>query len=73
MADCSTSTLASNSNCFSYLDQHQQAAIQTYLLAMIAGGSTDPETLAVQAKCFECLSEKELAQIQAYLLCQIVG
>lgn len=51
----------------------QRSAIQTYLLAVIAGGSTDPATLLAQAKCFVGLPDKTQQAIQTYLLCQIVN
>jgi hypothetical protein len=47
--------------------------IQTYLLAVIAGGSTDPNTLASQAKGFQTLSHETLLQVQTFLLCQIAA
>lgn len=47
--------------------------VQTYLLAVLAGGSTDPNVLAEQAKCFKCLSTTTLLEIQVYLLCQLVN
>lgn len=48
-------------------------AVQTYLLAVIAGASTDPKTLQQQAKAFQGLSYERLLEVQAYLLCQISG
>lgn len=47
--------------------------IDTYLLAVIAGGSTDPETLALAAKNYQGIPPGMLRRIQAYLLCQIVN
>jgi hypothetical protein len=47
-------------------------AIQTYLLAVIAGGSTDPGVLAAQAKAFQGLNGRQL-EVQSFLLCQIVN
>lgn len=52
-----------------------QLEIQTYLLAQLAGGSTDPSTLANEARCISCMnfSSKQLLEIQIYLLCQIAN
>lgn len=47
--------------------------VQAYLLAVIAGASTDPKVLVVAAAKFQALSEKELLMVQAYLLCKISG
>jgi len=70
---CTTDSLNTAASCFSCLTPPQQLAIQTYLLAVKAGGSTDPATLLNSAKCFTCLTEQQLLAIQAYLLCQIVN
>jgi hypothetical protein len=68
---CEPSDLASASKCFQCLSDKENMAIQAYLLAVIAGGSTDPEVLLAAAKDFSALDEKSLALVQAYLLCQI--
>lgn len=47
--------------------------VQAYLLALIAGTSTDPNVLVIAAAPFQALSEKELLMVQAYLLCKISG
>jgi hypothetical protein len=71
---CTPSDLAAEATCFEcQLSDAQRAAIQTYLLAVIAGGSTDPQTLLTAASQFQNLSGVQLAQIQAYLLCAIVN
>jgi len=49
------------------------AALQTYLLAVMAGTSTDPLVLMPLASCFTCLSTQQLAAINTYLLCQIAN
>lgn len=49
-----------------------QMAVQTYLLAVIAGGSLDPQVLARAAECFKCLDGMQ-AEVQTYLLCQILN
>ncbi len=47
--------------------------VQTYLLAVSAGGSTDPATLLAQAKCFLCLTPEEQQIVQIFLECQLAG
>lgn len=70
---CDPNTLTTAAKCFQCLSHEQQLMVQTYLLAVIAGASTNPETLVVAAKQFQALSEKELLMVQAYLLCKISG
>lgn len=70
---CDPSLLAEAAKCFDCVPAGRQMAIQTYLLALIAGGSTDPQTLATEAKCFQCVPGDTQAAIQNYLLCQIVN
>lgn len=67
---CAPADLAEASACYGRLTPKQKEAIKTYLLAVIAGGSTDPQVLMAQAKCFMGLSEKQLKAIQVYLTCQ---
>jgi hypothetical protein len=70
--DCTVQSLAAAAKCFECLSPGQKEAIKTYLLAVRAGGSTDPNVLLDQAKCFTCLNALELQQLQAYLLCKIL-
>lgn len=69
---CDAQSLADAAKCYDCLPVGIQLSIQTYLLAVIAGGSLDPQTLANQARCFRCL-EGMHAEVQAYLLCNIVN
>ena len=69
---CEPADLAEAAKCFC-LPEHLQLAVQTYLLAVAAGGSTDPGTLAESAKDFRGLSARQLMEVQAYLLCQILN
>ena len=69
---CTAQSLTNAAKSFESLSERESLAVQTYLLAVIAGGSTDPATLLASAKCF-CLDRKKLMQIQDYLLCQIVN
>lgn len=51
-----------------------QRSVQTYLLAVIAGGSLDPNTLMQQADCFDkCIPKGMLEPIMAMLICNIVN
>lgn len=59
--------------CFFCLEHGELDYVKTYLLAQIAGGSTDPETLLEESKCFACLAPGQLRQIQVYLLWQIAN
>jgi hypothetical protein len=63
-----------NAACFdAALTETQRSAVQTYLLAVIAGGSLDPETLLASAKCFVPMTQEQRESIQAFLLCAIVN
>lgn len=70
---CLPKDLVAESVCFECLSSKEQLTVQTYLLAVIAGGSTNPKTLLSSANYLMELSEKELLAVQAYLLCQIVN
>ena len=71
---CTPQSLSDASACFEMqLTDAGRTAIQTYLLAVLAGGSTDPQALLTAATQFGNLSVPQLLQIQAYLLCQIVN
>ncbi len=70
---CDPGDLASLAKCFNCETIPQLEATQTYLLAVIAGGSTDPATLLASASCFNCLTIPQLKAIQVYLLCQIAN
>jgi len=72
-ATCTPEALAEAAKCFECLDEKSQLGIQTYLLAVIAGGSTDPNVLAAAAKKFQGVSDRGLLAIQDYLLCQLVN
>jgi hypothetical protein len=74
VASCAPNDLAAAVACFCLSDK-QQLAVQTYLLATIAGGSMSPSVLnaAAVAAGFGNLPEKQSLQIQAYLLCAILN
>lgn len=59
--------------CFYCLEIGELQYVNTYLLAQIAGGSTDPNTLLEASKCFACLDPGQLRQVQVYLLNQIAN
>jgi hypothetical protein len=67
---CDAPSLSEAAKCYACLTPKQKESIKTYLLAVIAGGSTDPQVLMAEAKCFMCLTEKQLKAIQVYLTCQ---
>lgn len=70
--NCDTDALLDAAKCFKCIPDGEQAVIQTYLLAVAAGGSLDPDVLMAQAKCFKCIPPGMLAEIQVFLLCQIL-
>ena len=71
--NCDPNDLLANAACFlKCLNADQRQAVMTYLLAIIAGGSTDPQVLLTAARCFHsCLTVAQMKAIQTYLLCQI--
>ncbi len=69
--NCTPTELADLSRCFLCLTEAQREAAKTYLMALIAGGSTDPTTLMSESACFQCLSVAQLRKLQPYLLCLI--
>jgi hypothetical protein len=70
---CTPQALSDATSCFSCLNPIQHLQIQTYLLASIAGVSTDPNTLQRLANGFQGLNPVQLQQIQVYLLCAIAN
>jgi hypothetical protein len=50
-----------------------QNEVILYLLAQIAGGSTDPNTLMQEASCMRCIPAGMQDEVITYLLCQIVN
>lgn len=73
MVNCDPAALAASAAPFNTQTKHTLLAEQTYLLAKIAGGSTDPDVIAAQAEGFEPLNDHALEAIQASLLCQILN
>lgn len=70
---CEPAALQAAAKCFECLTPKQHLTVQTYLLAVIAGGSTDPATLLAQAKCFACMTPAQQQEVQVMLLCNIVN
>jgi hypothetical protein len=70
---CNPNDLAAAAKCYTNcMSTEQMLAVQTYLLAVIAGGSTDPNVLVQQAKAFQGLRGRQL-EVQSYILCQIAN
>ena len=67
---CNPQTLATQAKAFAGLEPMQREAVQTYLLALIAGGSTDPKVLAKAAAIYDGIPFGLLKRVQTYLLCQ---
>ena len=73
MISCDPNTLAQNAAAFKELPPQALMEVQTYLLALLAGGSIDPNTLAQQAKAFKSEGQATLNEINTRLLCLIAG
>jgi hypothetical protein len=72
--DCTnTDALMEAAKCFKCIPAGMQSAVQAYLLAVIAGGSLDPNTLMQQAHEFQRIPKGMLGEIQVMLLCNIVN
>jgi hypothetical protein len=72
---CDPNDLMAEASCLrSCLSPGMHPAAQTYLLAVIVGGSLDPETLLQEAKCFlQCIPPGSQLEVQVHLLCEILG
>lgn len=72
--DCSNpSALANAARCFEQcIPLGFQPALETYLLAVLAGASLDPQTLINESNEWCCVYGLE-QRIKAYLLCQIAA
>lgn len=69
-------TLANQARCVDcIIPIGDELAVQTYLLALIAGvDTTDPSALANSARCYlSCIPIGEQMAVQNYLLCQIAA
>ena len=77
IASTDPKVLVTNAKCFlSCLTPKEQLAVQTYLLAVIAGvdtSATGVKALVKQANCFFCIQPNEQLQIQNYLLAQLAS
>lgn len=71
--NCDPSALANAATCFDKcISPGDQPAVETYLLSLIAGGSTDPATLLNNARCFHsCIPKGEQLGVQTYLMAVI--
>lgn len=65
-------TIQTASNCIACIPEPEQAAVQTMLLATLAGGSVDPGTLANAARCFAALDGMQPA-VMIYALAKLAG
>jgi hypothetical protein len=70
---CEPSSLVTLASNLHFVPPPQLLAMQTYLLAYMAGGSTSPQTLITNSRCFLCLSPAQLQAIKTYLLCYLAG
>lgn len=72
LVNCDPNALMAQAKCLECIPPGLQAEVQTFLLAVIAGGSLDPNVLMAQAKCFRCIDGMH-PEVQTYLLCQILA
>ena len=70
---CDVTTLLRDARCAPCLSPDENLQVQTFLLASLAGVSTDPNVLMRLAACFSCMSIMQLMQVKSYLLCQFAG
>lgn len=71
---CDPNDLAQAAACFDKcIPPGDQLAVQTYLLAVIAGESIDPNALMQKAACMKCIPKGMQLEVMLYLLCQIVN
>lgn len=74
--DCSPAAVAEAAKCFCIYDDQQQAAVELYLLARLAGGSMDPKTLMAEAAAagFMGIQDKQMQEgLKILLLCNAVN
>lgn len=62
-----------DARCFRCLPEATHFEIQTYILSVIAGGSTDPAVLVNQARGLAALSWQSLTEIKVFLLATLAG
>lgn len=73
MPSCDPDDLMAAANeIYSKIPSGRQLAVQTYLMAVRAGITTDPDELAELAKHFNYGDQQSL-QVQSYILCQIAN
>jgi hypothetical protein len=72
---CDSNSLIDAAKCFQQcIPLGMQAAVQTMLLAQIAGDTRSPSDLANAARCFfDCIPPGEQMAVQNYLLCAILN
>jgi hypothetical protein len=70
---CEPNDLAAAAKCFKCLSPDTLLQVQTFLLARLAGVTTDPNALAQLAKDFQRLPDATLVEINTLLLCRIAG
>lgn len=72
---CDTNSLIDAAKCYdTCIPAHMQLAVQTMLLASIAGDTRTPSELANAARCFnDCIPPGEQLAVQNLLLCNLVN
>jgi hypothetical protein len=67
--NCDPAAIVAASKCFGCIPKSERAAVELYLLAVLAKGSLDPATLVSQSKCFSCVPREMREAVQIMLLC----
>lgn len=71
---CDPQSLIDAATCFGCIPIGMQMAVQTMLIAQIAGDTRTPQELADAARCFfNCINPGEQLAVQNYLLCQYLS
>ena len=68
---CDPAALTKAAACFQCIPKEMQEDVELYLLAVIAGGSTDPKVLSAAAAGFRGVANKD--EVRLYLLCKAAG
>lgn len=68
---CEPSDLTAAAKCLDCIPNSMQMPVMIYLLATIAGETTDAAALVLKAKCLECIPHDMQMPVMNFLLCTI--
>jgi hypothetical protein len=69
--NCDPAALTRAAACMDCIPKSERAAVELYLLAVLAKGSLDPATLVRAARCMNCIPRSERENVKLYLMCQV--